>query len=58
MTGRPAALDIAAFRTCGKDGLIPQLRQGGIGIFELAVEGSKLDGTGFENEQMMQTHVA
>ena len=38
--------------------MIPQLRHGGIGIFEFAVAGSKFDGTGLENEQIVQTHVA
>ena len=38
--------------------MIPQLRQGGIDIFGVAVAVSKLDGTGLENEQIVQTHVA
>lgn len=39
-------------------GLIPQLRQGGIDEFGVAVAVSKLDGTGLENEQIVQIHVA
>ena len=38
--------------------MIPQLRQGGIDIFGVAVAVSKLDGTGLENEQIVHTHVA
>jgi len=49
---------MAAFNTCGKDGFIPQFKQGGMDMFEFAVPGSKLEGTGFENEQIVQTHVA
>lgn len=49
---------MAAFKTCGKDGFIPQFKQGGNSILEFAVPGSKLDGTGLENEQILQTHVA
>jgi hypothetical protein len=37
---------------------MPQARQGGSGVEAVAVAGSKLEGTGFENEQMGQTHVA
>jgi len=37
---------------------MPQARQGGSGVWAFAVEGSKLDGTGFEKLQMVQTHVA
>lgn len=36
---------------------MPHARHGGIGVRE-ATAGSKLDGTGFEKEQMGQTHVA
>ena len=49
---------MAAFRRCGNDGLIPQLRHGGNDMFEFAVAGSKFEGTGLENEQIVQTHVA
>jgi hypothetical protein len=38
--------------------LIPHARQGGIGVALVAVEASKLEGTGFENEHIGQTHVA
>jgi hypothetical protein len=37
---------------------MPQARHGGNGVCALAVEGSKLDGTGLEKLQMVQTHVA
>ena len=37
---------------------MPQARQGGIGVFSFAVEGSKFEGTGFEKEHMGQIHVA
>lgn len=37
---------------------MPQAKQGGIGVDAVAVEGSKFEGTGFENEQMGQTQVA
>ena len=37
---------------------MPQLRHGGIDMFEFAVAGSKFEGTGLENEQIVQTHVA
>lgn len=52
------ALDIAAFNTWVKLGLMPQARHGGRGVWTLAVVGSKLDGTGFEKLQIVQTHVA
>lgn len=52
------ALDIIAFRTCVKVGLMPQARHGGRGVWALAVVGSKLEGTGFEKLQMVQTQVA
>jgi hypothetical protein len=44
--GRFAAFDIAAFSTCNKGGLIPQLRHGGNACSFGVV--SKLEGTGFE----------
>ena len=52
------ALDIVAFRTCVNVGLMPQAKQGGSGVCALAVVGSKLEGTGFEKLQIVQTHVA
>ncbi len=58
LSRRPAKLVMAAFSTCENDGLIPQLKQGGSGICEFAVAGSKLEGTGLAKEQIMQTQVA
>lgn len=55
---RLEAAAIAAFRTVANGGLIPQARHGGSGAEELAVAGSKLEGTGFENEQIGHIHVA
>lgn len=52
------ALFMAAFSTWVKAGLIPHARHGGRGVRALAVAGSKLEGTGFEKLQMVQTHVA
>lgn len=52
------ALLMAALRTWVKAGLIPQARHGGSGVFALAVDGSKFDGTGLEKLQMVQTQVA
>jgi hypothetical protein len=52
------AAAIVAFSTIVSGGLIPHARQGGSGVKAVAVAGSKLEGTGFENEQMGQTHVA
>jgi len=37
---------------------MPQARQGGKGVWIVAVDGSKLDGTGLEKVQMVQTQVA
>lgn len=48
---------IAAFTTCTIGGLIPQARHGGMGVRE-AKAGSKLEGTGFEKEQIGHTQVA
>lgn len=56
--GRLLAFDIAAFRTWLKVGLIPQARQGARGVWALAVVGSKLEGTGLEKLQIVQTQVA
>jgi hypothetical protein len=52
------AAAIVAFSTIVSGGLMPHARQGGSGVEAVAVAGSKLEGTGFENEQMGQTHVA
>lgn len=52
------ALEMVAFKTCVRAGLIPHAKQGGRGVCSLAVVGSKLDGTGFGKLQMVQTHVA
>lgn len=49
---------MAAFSTCGKEGLTPHVTHAGRGVFEFAVAGSKFAGTGLENEQIVQTHVA
>jgi hypothetical protein len=48
---------MAALTTSTVGGLIPQARHGGMGVRE-AREGSKFEGTGFENEQIGHTHVA
>lgn len=48
---------MAAFTTCIVGGLMPQARHGGIGVRD-ASAGSKLDGTGFEKEQMGHTQDA
>ena len=55
---RPDAAAMAAFKTCGKVGLMPHAWHGGIGVLALAVAGSKLGGTGLEKVQMIQIHVA
>lgn len=52
------AAAIVAFNTTVSGGLMPHARQGGSGVEAVAVVGSKFEGTGFENEQMGQTHVA
>jgi hypothetical protein len=49
---------MAALTTCTNGGLMPHARHGGNGVRALAVEGSKLDGTGLENEHIGHTHVA
>lgn len=56
--GRLVVLAMAAFKTWGKDGLIPQARHGGRGVCAFAAAGSKFEGTGFEKLQIVQTHVA
>lgn len=55
---RLVALDIEAFNTCAKVGLMPQARHGGNGVWMFAVVGSKFDGTGLEKLQMVHTQVA
>ena len=55
---RVVAALIAALRTVVNGGLMPHARQGGRCVAALAVAGSKLDGTGFENVQMGQIQVA
>jgi hypothetical protein len=49
---------MAAFRIWARVGLMPQAKQGGNGVWALAVEGSKFDGTGLGKLQMVQTQVA
>ena len=48
---------IAAFNMVENEGWTPQVRQVGSGKLAFAVRGSKLEGTGFENEQIGQIHV-
>ena len=48
---------MAALTTCMVGGLMPQARHGGMGVRE-ASAGSKLEGTGFEKEQIGQTQDA
>lgn len=55
---RLVAALMAAFSTVVNGGLIPHARQGGKCVAALAVAGSKLDGTGLENEQIGQIQVA
>lgn len=55
--GRLDMAAIAALTTCTVGGLMPHARHGGIGVRE-ARAGSKLEGTGFEKEQIGHTHVA
>lgn len=56
--GRFEAPAIAAFRTCAQGGFTPQVKHGGRGVCAFAVEGSKLEGTGFEKAHIGHTHVA
>lgn len=51
------AAAIAALSTWAKGGLIPQAKHGGRGNTDVAFPASKLDGTGFEKEQIGQTQV-
>ena len=55
---RLVAAVIAALRIVAKGGLIPHARQGGIGVDAVAVDGSKLEGTGLEKLHIGHTHVA
>jgi hypothetical protein len=55
--GRFEMAAIAAFTTCIVGGLMPQARHGGIGVRD-ASAGSKLEGTGFEKEQIGHTQDA
>lgn len=55
---RLVAALIAALRTVVNGGLMPHARQVGKFVAALAVAGSKLDGTGLENEHMGQIQVA
>lgn len=48
---------MAALRRVVKGGLMPHARHGGM-VVDAASAGSKLDGTGFANEQIGHTHVA
>lgn len=52
------ALLMAAFSTWIKAGLMPHARHGGRGVCAFAAAGSKLEGTGLEKVQIVQTHVA
>jgi hypothetical protein len=54
---RFAAAAIDAFSIVASGGLIPHARHGGSGVEAVAVAGSKLDGTGFEKEQIGHTQV-
>lgn len=56
--GRLDKADIAAFTTWTNGGLIPHAKHGGNGVLAFAVPGSKLDGTGFEKEQIGHIQVA
>jgi len=56
--GRFDRAAMAALTTCTRGGLIPQARHGGNGVRSFAVLGSKLEGTGFENEQIGHIQVA
>ena len=49
---------MVALSTWTSGGLMPHARHGGRGVRAFAVVGSKLEGTGFEKEQMGHTQVA
>lgn len=55
---RLVAAFIAAFNIVVSGGFIPQARHGGIGVALVAVEESKFEGTGLENEHIGHTQVA
>jgi hypothetical protein len=49
---------MTACTTVTNGGFMPQARHGGIAVCSFATDGSKLDGTGLENEHIGQIHVA
>lgn len=49
---------MVAFKIVVSGGLIPHARHGGSDVEAVAAAGSKLEGTGLENEHMGQTQVA
>lgn len=49
---------MAAFSITAKGGLMPHVRQGGIGNDSEATAGSKFDGTGLVNVHIGQTQLA
>lgn len=49
---------MAAFKTCANEGLIPQAKHGGRGVWTFAAAESKLTGIGFEKLHIVHTHVA
>lgn len=49
---------MAALTTWTNGGLMPQARHGGSGVLAFDTAGSKLDGTGLENEHIGQIQVA
>lgn len=55
---RLAAAEIAAFNMVVNGGFIPHAKHGGTLVDFVAVDGSKLEGTGLENEHMGQIQVA
>lgn len=56
--GRLLTFAMAAFRTWVSVGLMPHARQGGRGVWAVAVAGSKVGGTGLEKLHITHTHVA
>jgi hypothetical protein len=55
---RVVAAVMAAFNTVVKGGFMPHARQGGVLLDAVAVDGSKLEGTGLEKEHIGQIQVA
>lgn len=51
------ALEIAAFNTWARGGLMPHAKHGASGVWALAVAGSKFEGTGLEKEHIGHIHV-